>query len=151
MRSFPARRLLLIVALCAAGCAPPGGRTGDAIDTADGEGDLANSSAAKVSLILLAQGLPPPGIGEILDEEDRRQAGLAGAEAFENKDEGGSTVWYNRLTSRGGETTVNSEFRAPNGAICKRVTQIVFSDGITHNVRGAACRRGDGSWELFDG
>ena len=73
------------------------------------------------------------------------------AEALELKAEGQKTAWYNPLTGRGGEFTINAAFRSPEGRPCKRLTQKVLADGQAHVLQSVACQRDDDSWGGFDG
>ena len=111
----------------------------------------ADSSAGWVVLDQLRDQLGGGVVDRIMSAQDQRHFRDAAGEALELKAEGQKTAWYNPLTGRGGEFTVNAAFRSPEGRPCKRLTQRVLADGQAHVLQSVACQRGDDSWGGFGG
>ncbi len=111
----------------------------------------ADSSAGWVVLDQFRDQLGGGVVDRILNPQDQRQYRNAAGEALERKPEGQKTSWYNPLTGRGGEFTINAAFRSPDGRPCKRLTQRVLADGQAHVLQSVACQRGDDSWGGFEG
>ncbi|MDO8909257.1 MAG: glycine zipper 2TM domain-containing protein [Pseudohongiella sp.] len=82
-------------------------------------------------------------IGGRMDENDRRQTGLA----LENAETGRSTQWVNPDTGYRYEVQPTSTFQSATGQPCRNYTMQAVIDGRNETLTGTACRRPDGTWE----
>ncbi len=87
----------------------------------------------------------------MLSDQDQRHFRDAAGEALESRPEGGKTSWYNPLSGNGGQFSINSAFRGPDGRPCKRLTQKVLAGGRAHVVQSIACKTSSGTWGGLEG
>jgi YD repeat-containing protein len=81
--------------------------------------------------------------GEELDQRDRRQIN----QALEYNPTGRSSSWQNPDNGRNYQVTPTETFQS-NNRPCREFRMDI--DGQRDDVRGTACRRSDGSWEIID-
>ena len=149
-RVFLALTGLLVLGLAA--CQSPGkpSETGAAPPPDEDVLTYAESSAGYVVLDQFRDVLGGGVVDLMLTGQDQRHFRNAAGEALERKAEGQKASWYNPLSGRGGQFTVISVFRGPDGRPCKRLTQKVLAGGRAHVVQSVACKRGDESWSGFE-
>jgi surface antigen len=84
-------------------------------------------------------------IGRRMDEHDREMARRAEMDAWENGESGHPVRWRNPDNGRYGEVIPDRPYRrGPQD--CRDYTHRVWIDGRPEEMRGTACRNGDGTW-----
>jgi surface antigen len=83
-------------------------------------------------------------------EEDSYRYAESTYESFLNEPVGSRTSWENPATGSHGTTTITREFTRADGTRCKEFTQRVVLNAEQRDVDGAACRAGDGTWNVVD-
>jgi surface antigen len=131
--------LILGCSLATAGCATKAG-TGTAVGAGAGGligGALGGTTGALVGVI--AGGALGYGVGQHMDNEDRRRA----AYALEQNQQ---AQWRNEQT--GAQYTFVPEGTVySQGRQCRRYRIVADVEGRPDNVEGTACRNPDGTWE----
>ncbi len=139
---------LLIVAAMLAACgtskttkgAVVGGAAGGVIGNQVGDGSR-NATVAGTILGALIGG----GIGRSMDNRDREQAALA----LENRQTGQASTWTNPDTGTEYTFVPTRTYHADERP-CREYTMDAVVDGRVEQVRGTACRRSDGTWEIVN-
>jgi surface antigen len=147
------RRAMVLIGtgLALAACQAPtnqqiGGVTGSAVGAM--VGNQFGSGAGRVGATVLGAGvggLVGSQIGRSLDENARRRAEAAEAEALASPGMGaGVPVSWEAGSSHG--TVIPGPVRVVDGRECRPYTHRIVVDGRGEQLRGTACRMPDGSW-----
>ena len=87
-------------------------------------------------------------IGAMMDDNDRRKALEAQAEALEFHRSGSAVSWNNPDTGHRG-FIVPKEAHMNNGRVCRAYTETIFIDERPEVAHGQACRDLDGTWKII--
>ncbi len=145
-----------LVVLFLAGCAGQGPKQTGGTLLGAGLGALAGSQIgsgkgqlAAVAIGAVAGAMLGGEIGRSLDENDRRMASRAQAQA-QAAPIGQTVSWNNPDTgNRGTYTPVRDGTNTTTGAYCREYQTTVTVGGKTEEAYGTACRQPDGSWKVI--
>ena len=84
-------------------------------------------------------------IGAAMDDEDKKRAYEAQAQALESGQSGAPVNWRNPDSGRYG-TVVPGPAYQQAGNTCRQYTHTIYIEGKPQTARGAACRNPDGTW-----
>ena len=110
-------------------------------------GDTAGTAAATAIGVILG-GLAGRTLGSKLDEADQIEADQSTQAALESAPTGQAQSWVNPDTGSSGGTTPGQAFYDHLGRPCRPFEQLITVDGRSETIRGTACRRNDGTWEV---
>jgi surface antigen len=85
-------------------------------------------------------------IGRNMDARDRQLAQEAEYDALERGQSGSPRQWRNPDNGRYGEITPSKPYKR-GGNDCRDYTHTIYIDGRPQQMRGTACRNGDGTWQ----
>jgi surface antigen len=93
-------------------------------------------------------GLLGAGVGEYLNQRDRRYMADTTYDALENARTGQARAWSNPDTGHSGAITPVETYATAEGRNCREFRQTVKIDGREESAYGTACRQPDGSWHI---
>lgn len=96
----------------------------------------------------LLGGLLGAGVGNYLDQRDRRLMAETTYEALENAPAGHTRTWTNPDTGHEGYVTPTETRRTDEGRTCREFRQTVEIDAREEVAYGTACRQPDGTWRI---
>lgn len=137
---LPVGLALAVLAGCASG---PSGAVMDGFSPREARGNRATQSIEAA----LGGGLVAGAVGN-LDERDRRRALEAEYRALEYGAAGQAVAWQADGGAVSGSVVAYQPYRV-GSQDCRQYAHTVVVAGQSRNVRGAACRNGDGSWSLL--
>jgi surface antigen len=85
-----------------------------------------------------------------LDDEDKRRAYAATAQALENGRSGTVVTWTNTASGSYGSVVPEPAYYLSNGLPCRPYTHTIYIDGTAQVARGKACRNPDGTWTAVE-
>lgn len=141
---------MVVAAALMAGCQNTG--TGETVGTVGGAvaGGLVGAQFGSGSGQLVATGVGTllgafagNQLGRQFDQQDHYNSGVAGQQAFAS----GETQTWSGPNAHGAVTPSGPSFYQ-NGRECRNFTQTVYSQGMSQDVQGVACRNPDGSWQV---
>jgi surface antigen len=86
--------------------------------------------------------------GLLAARADAQAIGAAGQDALENARSGTVVTWRDPDDGTSGSFVPRPAFQDASGRICREFDQTVAIGGRPQQVRGTACRRPDGWWQL---
>jgi surface antigen len=141
----------LVLAALLAGCENPpsketsgtalGAVVGGLIGSGIGEG---SGRTAAIIAGAVAGGLIGKSIGRNMDDTDRMKT----AQALETSPTNTPTSWKNPDTGNQYTVVPTHTYTTAQGMPCREYVMDTTIDGRPEQVRGTACRQGDGSWKV---
>jgi len=121
-----------------------GGVAGGLIGNSLGKGKGGKMGATVAGALI--GGILGSSIGSSLDEKDRQLAQEAEFEALERGQSGVSRQWRNPDNPRYGDVVPSKPYKR-GAEDCRDYTHTIYMDGRPQQMRGTACRNGDGTWQ----
>ena len=153
-------RSTIILAVCMPGALTVAGCSGDGFNKSDsgmvlggvaggivgnqigkGRGNVLATVAGAV-----AGGIVGSEIGRNMDQRDRELAQEAEFDALERGQSGATREWRNPDNGRYGQVVPSKPYKR-GAEDCRDYTHTIYVDGRPQQMRGTACRNGDGTWK----